>query len=164
MIGVHANRCFSGWGVSACYLRGYHDPDILFYRGSGALNQEWHWISVTFCCLTHLLHLNYSVDETTQHQSRRGFCTTRDCETLHLSLCINQVCVRTRVPECKRARVFTQTLIHRISVCMTGPLSHNWPRITGHWVLGTDLGTESCEKPPLVFRALKPSCALLPLD
>lgn len=109
MIGVHANRCFSGWGVSACYLRGYHDPDILFYRGSGALNQEWHWISVTFCCLTHLLHLNYSVDETTQHQSRRGFCTTRDCETLHLSLCINQVCVRTRVPECKRASVHTDS-------------------------------------------------------
>lgn len=100
MIGVHANRRSSGWGVktlSACYLQGYRDPDTLFYRGSGALHQEWHWISVTFPCLTHLLHLNYSVDETTQHQSRRGFCTTRDSETVHLRLWINHVvCVHAR--------------------------------------------------------------------
>lgn len=48
MIREHANRCFSGWEVSACYLQGYHDPDILFYRGSGTLNQEWLDISDIF--------------------------------------------------------------------------------------------------------------------
>lgn len=147
MIGVHANRRSSGWGVktfSACYLQGYHDPDTLFYRGSGALNQEWHWISVTFPCLTHLLHLNYSVDETTQHQSRRGFCTTRDRETVHLSLWINHVvctcaCICVRAWVCERARAITLTLIDCISVCMTGQLSHNWHRIAGHIrVLGAD--------------------------
>lgn len=107
MIRVHANSHSSGWGVktfSACYLQGYHDPDTLFYRGSGALNQEWHWISVTFSCLTHLLHLNYSVDETTQHQSRRGSCTTRDSETVHFSLWINHV-VCTRACICVRVWV-----------------------------------------------------------
>lgn len=56
-------------GAPVCHLESYRDPDILFYQGSGALNQKWNWISVTFSSLTHLLHLNNSTDEVTTNQT-----------------------------------------------------------------------------------------------
>lgn len=58
-----------GGGAPACHLQSDHDPDILFYQGSGALNQKWHWISATFPSPTHLLHLNNSADEITTNHS-----------------------------------------------------------------------------------------------
>lgn len=134
MTGVHANRCSSGRGVKtlpACHLQGYHDPDTLFYCGSGALNREGHWISVTFSCLTHLLHLNYSVNETSQHQSRR-YGPTRDTRTLPLRfLGLIRLCVHRGVWKWAKAGNYTP-LIHCISICINGQLSHNWHRITGH--------------------------------
>lgn len=64
------------------------------------------------------------------------------------------MCARVGVRECQQARAITRILMDRISVCMTGQLSHNWHRLTGHIRgLGADLGSESCEKPPLVFRS-----------
>lgn len=56
-------------GLLRATCKSYHDPDILFYQGSGALNQKWNWISVTFSSPTHLLHLNNSADEIATNQT-----------------------------------------------------------------------------------------------
>lgn len=75
MRGINTNRRCSGSEVktlSAGSLHGCHDPDTLFYHDRLHLNWERCRISVTFPCLTHLLHLNNSVSETNQHQSRKA--------------------------------------------------------------------------------------------